>query len=189
MRHGHLENTRPVDWGLREKHPLIDAHRWMGRIGRHKSWDDFWVFVGDVGERPTPKHILRRRVQSKPFGPKNWYWSQPVAENGVGRNKADRAAYARAWRAKNPLLAKNSELKKMFGIDLAEYESLLEAQNGVCAICEEKDSYFRLAVDHCHGSKLIRGLLCSQCNRGIGFFKNKSELLERAAAYLVRFQK
>ena len=189
-RHGHIEATRPADWGLREKHPLKDAWRWTGRIGRHKSWDDFWTFVSDVGERPTAKHNLERRNTASPFGPKNWYWSEPVSDNGVGDDRrAARAAYAKEWRAKNPLLAKSADLKKMYGIDLAEYERLLRLQNGGCAICEQKDTFFRLAVDHCHGTMNIRGLLCSQCNHGLGSFKDKPELLKRAAAYLVRSRK
>ena len=56
---------------------------------------------------------------------------------------------------------------------LAEYEQMLVQQGGECAICGQKDKSFNLAVDHCHGTKRIRGLLCSQCNVGLGSFKDK----------------
>lgn len=187
-RHGHLEPTRPVDWGLKEKHPLILPWRWTkrsGLSGRVERWNDFWNFVSDVGERPNPKSLLKRRDPKKPYGPHNWFWSEPVSDVGVGDNRrASRAAYAKAWRAKNPLLAKASSLKKMFGIGMAEYEGMLEKQNGKCAICKQPDQKYNLAVDHCHGTKRIRGLLCSQCNLGLGYFRDKPELLRRAAEYL-----
>ena len=183
-RHGHIEQTRPTDWGMRDRHPLVGAWRWTKRIGRDHRWNDFWLFIGDVGARPTAKHILRRQNTDRPFGPDNWFWSSPVSENGSGYTKKERAEYARLWRSKNPLRSKDGDLKKMFGISLAEYEEMLNKQDGKCAICRQVDKNFRLAVDHCHTSKKIRGLLCSQCNRGIGMFKDKSELLERAAEYL-----
>jgi len=186
-RHGHVETIRPEDWGLREKHPLNGTWRWTGRVGRHKSWDDFWQLVSDVGERPTPKHTLRRQNQTKPFGPKNWYWSEPV--NSDDGAKVNRAAYSKAWRSGNPMRAHNSFLKSNHGIDLVEYERMLDEQNGGCAICGQKDKFFRLAVDHCHGTNRVRGLLCSQCNRGLGAFKDNPELLKRAAAYLARYRK
>jgi hypothetical protein len=187
-RHGHLEPTRPADWGLKEKHPLINSWRLTkkGSLStRDPRWDDFWMFLKDVGERPFPKALLRRRDQTKPFGPDNWFWSDPISDNGVGDGRrAARAAYAKAWRAKNPLLAKSGYLKKQFGIDIAEYERMLAAQKGQCAICGQLDEKYNLAVDHCHGTNKIRGLLCSQCNLGLGYFKDRPDLLERAIKYL-----
>lgn len=90
----------------------------------------------------------------------------------------------KAWREKNPFLAKEHDLKKNYGISLAEYDSLLNEQGGRCAICSQEDEWFSLAVDHCHDKKHVRGLLCSQCNRGLGLFKDRPELLEAAAKYL-----
>jgi len=181
QRHGHIEQTRPADWGLREAHELYGVWQWMARWRRDPSWNDFWAFVNDVGQRPTAEHRLRRLSEKKPYGPGNWYWAEPVTPGS--KAKTDRAAYARAWRAQNKMRAKGYDLKRK-GISLAEYEALLEKQGGQCAICGQADKWFRLAVDHCHGTHRIRGLLCSQCNRGIGFFKDKPELLERAAQYL-----
>lgn len=63
---------------------------------------------------------------------------------------------------------------------------MLKTQGGRCAICPKKVSLDgkALSVDHCHTSGKIRGLLCSECNRGIGYFTDNPELLEAAAAYL-----
>lgn len=183
-RNGRLDLKRPDDWGQRHKHPLWQSWKWTKRTGRDSRWNEFWNFVADVGDRPTEKSTLRRRNTDRPCGPENWYWMEPVAEEGVGNNsKAARASYARAWRAKNPLLAKEGDLKKR-GLTLAEYEAMLAKQRGGCAICGQRDQWFNLAVDHCHSTKRIRGLLCSQCNRGLGLFRDNPDFLEKAAGYL-----
>jgi len=91
----------------------------------------------------------------------------------------------REWRKKNPLKAKNKDLKSKFKITIADYTGMLEAQQNRCAICRrERCENYALAVDHCHDSKKVRGLLCTNCNRGLGHFKDDPALLERAAQYL-----
>jgi hypothetical protein len=62
---------------------------------------------------------------------------------------------------------------------------MLDAQNGVCAICKEPCPTGKwLAVDHCHTTNAVRGLLCTKCNMGIGLFNDSVERLEATIAYL-----
>lgn len=70
-----------------------------------------------------------------------------------------------------------------------EYDALRVKQNFRCAICLRHESEFkrRLAVDHDHETKQNRGLLCANCNPGLGKFKEDPSLLERAASYLRSF--
>lgn len=186
LHHGHLDQTRPATWGQNNKHPLWESWKHTKRLGRVPEWDDFWVFVGDVGERPDSKHKLRKRDLSKPAGPDNSYWAERTSSAVDDDFRAGRARYARDWRKANPLRAKANDLRKMFGIELADYEAMLTAQGGVCAICGGTDKHYRLAVDHDHGSGKVRGLLCVDCNRAIGMFKDSPELLRKAADYLSR---
>jgi len=81
---------------------------------------------------------------------------------------------------------KDKKLKKAYGIGYAEYLTMLEAQNNACAICGTKDTGNRKAfhVDHCHDTGKIRGLLCGNCNSGIGNLRDDINLLQRAIAYL-----
>ena len=65
----------------------------------------------------------------------------------------------------------------------SEYEAMLIKQKGVCAICGGTDKK-RLAVDHCHDTQKIRGLLCTKCNVGLGYFKHNAKLLQLAIGYL-----
>lgn len=80
---------------------------------------------------------------------------------------------------------KDITLKRTYGISLDDYNSLLEQQNHTCKICHNQCSSGRsLAVDHCHSTGKIRGLLCQKCNQGLGMFKDSEELLAKAIVYL-----
>lgn len=81
--------------------------------------------------------------------------------------------------------AADLRLQREYGITLAQYGKVLKFQGGVCAICNRLPGRTRLSVDHCHVSGLLRGLLCSACNRAIAHFKDDAERLERAAHYLI----
>lgn len=74
-------------------------------------------------------------------------------------------------------------LKTTYGLTPEEYNSLYDKEDGKCYICLEKKDYY-LHVDHNHNTGAIRGLLCNQCNRGLGFFKDNIESLHRAVNYL-----
>jgi hypothetical protein len=75
-------------------------------------------------------------------------------------------------------------LKYSYGMTLADYDALLAKQNGVCFICETKPPDQTLAVDHHHATGVVRGLLCRDCNLGVGNFKDDPHLTRRATAYL-----
>ena len=79
---------------------------------------------------------------------------------------------------------KDMHLQSKFNITLAEYNELFEQQNGVCAICGNLPDKRMLAVDHCHKTGKIRGLLCFQCNTGLGQFKDSPLNLASAIKYL-----
>jgi len=73
-----------------------------------------------------------------------------------------------------------------FGINTEEYSNLLEKQGNKCSICKTDNSNLKksLAVDHDHVTGKIRGLLCTNCNIGLGHFKDDITLLEESIKYL-----
>ncbi len=81
-------------------------------------------------------------------------------------------------------------LLKLYKITSKDYKIMLENQNNVCAICEKPETALKngkvksFAIDHDHLTGKIRGLLCSKCNRGIGYFKDSKILLSNAIEYL-----
>lgn len=82
-------------------------------------------------------------------------------------------------------LMRRRDLRRNYGIEVEEYDAMLVAQNGVCAICEQPCvSGRRLAVDHDHRTNRVRGLLCSRCNQGLGLFGDDPERMRAAIAYL-----
>jgi hypothetical protein len=83
-------------------------------------------------------------------------------------------------------IARKAHLKK-YGLSPEQYSKLLEAQNGVCAICQRPPATGeKLAVDHHHATGKIRGLLHRTCNNAIGLLKDKAEWCLRAVDYLKR---
>lgn len=82
-------------------------------------------------------------------------------------------------------------LNKRYGINGEIYARMLAEQNGVCALCYKPETSMgtggvvkMLAVDHDEETGVVRGLLCEQCNTGIGKLRHDPELLTRAAEYV-----
>ena len=71
---------------------------------------------------------------------------------------------------------------KLYGITPKIYESMVDSQGGRCLICDVQSD--KLCIDHCHDTGKVRGLLCSSCNAGLGFFRDSVDKLEKAIDYL-----
>jgi Recombination endonuclease VII len=104
------------------------------------------------------------------------------------------SAYQARYRAENAETLRHKERERKFGISRQKYADLFHSQRGVCAICFQPETATRkgvikaLAVDHDHQTGEVRGLLCYECNTGIGKLKDDPEVLRNAADYLERFK-
>ena len=87
------------------------------------------------------------------------------------------------WSKNNKEKRKYYILKSSTGVTKDQYLDLLSEQKNVCAICNNILSK-NLSVDHCHKTNLVRGLLCSKCNFGLGYFNDDPILLKKAINYL-----
>ena len=76
---------------------------------------------------------------------------------------------------------KAAHLKHRYNLSLESYFTMLEKQQNKCAICDRRDN---LHIDHCHKTGFVRGLLCRECNTGIGKLKESPKIFERALQYL-----
>ena len=101
-------------------------------------------------------------------------------------NPEKKSANHKAWSAANPEKVKEYQLKRNFGISLADYNQMFANQSGCCAICKCHQTEFKkkLSVDHSHSTGEIRGLLCHCCNTGIGHLSESDSNLEAASRYL-----
>lgn len=96
----------------------------------------------------------------------------------------------------NKVKARSSKLTNAYGITSEDFDSLAELSNNTCYICEKEETVKdkrsgetrKLAVDHDHKNHVIRGILCSKCNRGLGMFNDNTQLLEQAIDYLTRYK-
>lgn len=182
-----------------EEHELYETWRWIIRAYTANQmvcerWHEFKNFIEDVGEFPGKDFKFHRHYGNKPYGPKNWRWRHRYISTPETREK--RKLYMRNWMANKreaePHYEHNQTLFKQYKIRTEDYNRMLDKQNGVCAICGEREKSIahtsnkirRLTVDHCHTTGKIRGILCSRCNRGLGFFKDNADNLKKAIHYL-----
>ncbi len=112
-----------------------------------------------------------------------WY-----KENRARHNKRSAENYQKRIKEnpeKEAARERTAYLMRRHGITVEEYDRMLMSQRGVCAICfDHCRTGKRLAVDHCHETGRIRGLLCLDCNQTLGKFMDVPERFEQAARYL-----
>jgi hypothetical protein len=107
----------------------------------------------------------------------------------------DRALeYQRDWQrefrktAEGRMHIRRMNLKK-YGLTPEQYDTMHQDQNGLCAVCGNPETAsnqygpLKLAVDHCHNSNVVRGLLCMRCNRSLGMLRDDPEIIESLLAY------
>lgn len=115
---------------------------------------------------------------------------------GVEHYRKRRREYMRAYRAAHPHVStsayrdmrkqRDTTLRRVYGITLAEYEAMRDEQGDACAVCRGRDAHCDLHVDHDHASGRVRGLLCYRCNMTVGMARDSADILRAAAAYLER---
>ena len=149
---------------------------------------------------PDTVKACRKCDTSKPLAEFSLSRKATETTNAVYRSDCKACCSARAlqWFHDNKERHKESKhrwaLATNYGLTSDQYLAMLDKQGGVCAICGEAETKkhgrtgtaFRLAVDHCHETGLVRGLLCQTCNRVIGLFKDDVDRHQRAIEYLLR---
>jgi hypothetical protein len=156
------------------------------------GWSSFDAFAKDITESPKLRYAMMPMDASKPIGPGNYKWASAGHEIS---SSADRIAYNRANREANHDHYRNKDFQRNYGINFGEYQRILNAKGGVCAICGkpetkiEKGTLRLLSVDHDHTTGGVRGLLCANCNLGLGYFRDSSDTLLNAIAYLNRYNR
>lgn len=103
--------------------------------------------------------------------------------------RGHRAIHPKKWKQDNPEKAKEISRRhrcKKYGITPEQYDTMFEAQKGVCAICGETEIFNnrRLAIDHDHATGKVRALLCGRCNQGLGNAHEDVHILFSMARYL-----
>lgn len=146
------------------------------RKTHNKTWVNNW-------RKANPERAKAQRIASVAK------WENADPEHAKKVKKAARAAWQKANATRVKEINRRSYVKRTYGITLDEYNAMIAAQNGRCAICETthpgKGGWH---LDHCHQTNAIRKILCVNCNRGLGCFKDNITALSRAVIYLQEFQ-
>lgn len=116
--------------------------------------------------------ILERRRKDRKDNPEKW---------SLARKKqyCKLKARVKGWKA--------AGIKDM---TIEKYNEMIKLQNNCCALCNTPASSLKriLNVDHNHSTGMVRELLCDLCNRGLGYFKDSSDLLQKAILYLKKHE-
>jgi len=116
------------------------------------------------------------------------------ARNNRGSGKETRCKtcsneHKRQYRADNKEKIRAWNKKRNPGWDIDRYNEYVELQGNRCAICgTDNPGLSDWCADHCHTENKARGLLCVQCNAGLGYFKDNPEYLQSAIDYLNKWQ-
>lgn len=143
--------------------------------------------------------VLNKRCskckQNKPI---NIFYKNKNKKDGLGNvckfcNRLQTKEYITRQLKKDPNFEISRNLKINYGISIQQYIKLSTLQKNKCVICKNVETLVlrgklvKLAVDHCHKTGKIRGLLCSNCNKGLGLFNDDPNILYTASRYVLTY--
>jgi hypothetical protein len=116
--------------------------------------------------------------------------ARKLADNKVWRTEHSKelnAAWSERWRTDPEFRASKQAQRRLrkYGLTPEQYQRMVDESNGLCIICKLAPAR-GLCVDHDHRTKKVRGLPCSNCNSGIGFFADDTKRMREAADYVDR---
>lgn len=167
---------------LTDSNVVCISNKDQARIRKNALQKEKYHSLSEEDKRKKSKasaDAFREKCKNNP----EWYSKYRNSKNELRNSK-----YKSDPEYRSRLLAE--QVKSRRGISKSQYDTMMIAQNGVCAICRNPEfgsqngKVKRLSVDHCHNSGKIRGLLCNGCNPGIGYFKDNPALLRAAADYI-----
>lgn len=158
--------------------PLLDKYcnsckttKQISAFGKDKYNKDGWTYFCKICRNIKQKEYnlknpaIRKKINDRCRQRRKEYYNDPIRK----------------------MKQRNVFLKKSFNLTHTDYIKILNTQNGVCGICKKhrlspRTSY--MAIDHCHESNYIRGILCNWCNRAIGLLNEDITVLQNAINYL-----
>jgi len=159
------------------------------RCGKTKNITEFGIRTNRSGS-PQPNCKKCDAERTREWRKNNPDRVKETKAKYAGKNPGVAAIRSANWRKENPQKYREgwfkSNIKANYGITLEYYNHILSSQGGKCAICgsPSNGNRWRLYIDHCHKTGKVRGLLCYNCNFGIGNLKDDEEIIESALNYI-----
>jgi hypothetical protein len=141
--------------------------------------------------------------KQKERGSCSWHMGQTITKRWLKDNTQKKAEYYDRWwnklvkdpeRYEKYLSRSRQKDLKRHGLTQVQYDAKFAEQHGLCAICLQPHGRSllgrskQLAVDHDHATGALRGLLCDDCNLGLGLFLDDPQRLMNAAVYILRYK-
>lgn len=178
----------------KQYHPTSPRQRWCSAECAQKSTKK----CPECGEvKTTTDFYLRNGFPGgycKPCNRKRAKLSEEKERREKPEQFAERRRKAvRAYRERHPERVREqvrwNKKKCKYGVTRERYEQMVADQDGKCAICGVTENRYGDTVrdwdiDHCHDTGEVRGLLCTNCNRGIGYMQHDADRLQAAIGYL-----
>lgn len=167
------------------------THKVCPKCGETKPLTfEFWFRVNEPRRFQTPCKLCTAVINA------SWYLKTSTRKKRTKMSEEDRRLRQGESQRKRRinhigkvrLLERKCSLKRLYGISIDQYNQMFAAQGGCCAICKEtteRHSKF-WHVDHCHGTKRVRGILCARCNTMLGHARDNASILQGAIDYLGR---
>jgi hypothetical protein len=152
--------------------------------GIAKPLDEFYANKGGRdGRRPECKscHLAARKARydanPRVYIERVLKWQRENRDRYLAKQREYKESGRKA------ISDRKSHLKRKYGLTIEEFDAMLAAQGGGCAICGYPDAD---NVDHDHATGRVRGILCWNCNVGVGQFEDSEDRLAAAMAYVTR---
>lgn len=134
----------------------------------------------------TVKDLSEFGVRTGRGGTTYYSWCKGCTRSNLARYRKVRDPEKKL---KQRFQTRNIDTLKNYGISYREYLEKRQAQNGRCAICDKTPIRpAKLHLDHCHTTGKIRAFICFHCNSLLGYAKDSTELLNKAAHYLEKYK-
>lgn len=124
-------------------------------------------------------HYLKNREREREIR-RSWY----------KQNKSYVSEKMKKDYAENPEKYAFARRLQKYNLSKERYMEILKSQSNKCVLCERSFlNEVKPHIDHCHETRIVRGILCAQCNTGFGLFKEDEAIFERAIAYSRKYKK
>jgi hypothetical protein len=133
-------------------------------------------------QKKTSEFYLKSKAGSQRYRKCKTCYTEYIREYRKN-NKEQYRATQRKWWNKDPQANTTRHKERKYGLEKGEYQELFDRQDGRCGICKEP-LIGSGHIDHDHNTQKVRGILCKNCNTGLGAFKDVPERLQNAIKYL-----
>ena len=171
---------------------IAEQSKTCTKCGQIKPLSDFHIDRAQRDSRKTACRLCTNKVKAL-WRSRNNELVLSQRRESYGRCRQNYLDYNRSSKRRKRWFA--WKLMHSFGITVERFEELLELQAGCCAICHKPPTEanghrnkHRLHVDHDHETGTVRGLLCNNCNAGLGYFRDSQRSLGAAIKYLQKNQ-